>query len=162
MQTSPPLLFALMTRPILICQPEESPLTTSLPPQKTPAPQQDQVSIQSELLTPQELTFLQLSEIVPSIQGHQEEPMPSTSTTNHHTVNETPVHPVEPVLGMTPSENRQLQDRNRSQDITDILGMAVYEGYVQTPIETLDGLYVNQPKHFLPLAKEAKRLAEEI
>ena len=40
--------------------------------------------------------------------------------------------------------------------------MAAYEGYVQTPIQTLDGLYINQPKHFLPLAKEAKRLAEEI
>ena len=37
-----------------------------------------------------------------------------------------------------------------------------YEGYVQTPIQTLDGLYVNQPKHFLPLAREAKWLAEEI
>ena len=63
---------------------------------------------------------------------------------------------------MTPSENCQLQDRNRPQDITDILGMAAYEGYVQTPIQTLDGLYVNQPKCFLPLAEEAKRLAEEI
>ena len=40
--------------------------------------------------------------------------------------------------------------------------MAAYEGYVQTPIQTLDGLYVNQPKHFLPLAKEAKRLAKDI
>ena len=43
-QTSPlpdKLLFALMTRSILICQPEESPLTTSLSPQKTLAPQQD-------------------------------------------------------------------------------------------------------------------------
>ena len=88
--------------------------------------------------------------------------MPSTSTTDHHTVNETPVHPVEPVLGRTPSENRRLQDRNRPQDITDILGTAAYEGYVQTPIQTLDGLHVNQPKHFLPLAKEAKILAKEI
>ena len=39
--------------------------------------------------------------------------------------------------------------------------MAAYEGYVQTPIQTLDGLHINQPKHFLPLA-EAKRLAEEL
>ena len=35
------LLFALTTRSILICQPEESPLTTSLSPQKTLVPQQD-------------------------------------------------------------------------------------------------------------------------
>ena len=99
------LLFALTTRSILICQPEESPLTTSLSSQKTPTPQQDQVFIESEILTPQELTFLQLSEIVPSIQEHQEEPKPSTLTTDHRSVNKTPVHPVEPVLGMTPSEN---------------------------------------------------------
>ena len=44
----------------------------------------------------------------------------------------------------------------------DILGTAAYERYVQTPIQTLDGLYINQPKHFLPLAEEAKWLAEEI
>ena len=29
-------------------------------------------------------------------------------------------------------------------------------------IQTLDGIIVNQPKHFLPLAKEAKRITEEI
>ena len=40
--------------------------------------------------------------------------------------------------------------------------MMAYEGYVQTPIQTLDGLYGNQPKHFLPLVEEAKRLAEEL
>ena len=44
----------------------------------------------------------------------------------------------------------------------DILGTAAYKGYVQTPIQTLDGIYVYQPKHFLPLPKEEKRLAEEI
>ena len=43
-QTSPPpdeFLFVLMTRSILICQPEESPSTTILNPQKTAVPQQD-------------------------------------------------------------------------------------------------------------------------
>ena len=44
----------------------------------------------------------------------------------------------------------------------DILGTEAFEGYVQTPVQTLDGIYVNQPKRFLPLAKEAKHLAEEI
>ena len=28
-------------------------------------------------------------------------------------------------------------------------------------MQTLDSIYVNQPKRFLPLAKEAKKLAEE-
>ena len=63
---------------------------------------------------------------------------------------------------MTPEENWQLQERNQPQDITDILETAAYEGYVQTPIQTLNGIYVNQLKYFLPLAKEAKCLAEEI
>ena len=56
-QTSPPLdksVFASVTRPILICHAEESPLLTSLTSQETPAPQQDQASEESEIVTPQE------------------------------------------------------------------------------------------------------------
>ena len=33
--------------------------------------------------------------------------------------------------------------------------------YIKTLLQTLDGIYVNQPKRFIPLAKEAKKLAEE-
>ena len=44
----------------------------------------------------------------------------------------------------------------------DILGTRVYQGYVETPLQTLDGIIVNQSKWFLPLAEEAKRIAEEI
>ena len=120
-QTSPPLdelLFVLMTRSILIHQPEESPSTTLLNPQMTPVPQQDQASTESdcqqkncEILAPQEITFLQPSKIFPSTQEHQEESVPLESTTDHHPVNETPVHPVEPVLGTTPLENCWLQNR---------------------------------------------------
>ena len=47
-------------------------------------------------------------------------------------------------------------------DILDILGTRVYQGYVETPLQTLDCIIVNQPKWFLPLAEEAKRIAEEI
>ena len=127
-------------------------------------PQQDRASTKSdcqqkncETLAPQEITFPQPSEIFPSTQEHQEEPMPSESTTDHHQVNETLVHPVEPVLDTTPLENCWLQNRNQPQDITDILGTTAYEGYVRTLIQTLDGLNVNQPKHFLPLAEEGKK-----
>ena len=86
-QTSPPLdkcVFASMTRPILICQSEESPLLASLSSQEIPTPQQDQASAEPELVTPQELL---------------------TSTTDQHSISETPIHQVEPVLGATPSEN---------------------------------------------------------
>ena len=64
-----------------------------------------------------------MSEIFPSTQEHQEEPMPSESTIDHHPVNETPVHPVEPVLGTIPLENHWLQNRNQPQDIADMKGM---------------------------------------
>ena len=75
---------------------------------------------------------------------------------------ETPVSQVTPLLGTTSRENHQLQHRNTPDNISDILGTRVYQGYVETPLQTLDGIVVNQPKRFLPLVEEAKRLAEEI
>ena len=42
------------------------------------------------------------------------------------------------------------------------MGTHIFQGYVETPLQTLDGIVVNQPKRFLPLAEEAKRMAEEI
>ena len=75
---------------------------------------------------------------------------------------ETLVSQVTPLLGTTPSENTQIQHRNTPEDISDILGTKVYKRYVDTPLQTLDGIIVNQPKQFLPLAEEAKRIAEEI
>ena len=75
---------------------------------------------------------------------------------------ETPVSQVTPLRGTTPRENHQLQHRNTLDDISDILGTRVYQGYIETPLQTLDGIMVNQPKRFLPLAEEAKCLTEEI
>ena len=67
-----------------------------------------------------------------------------------------PVSQVTPLLGTTPSKNNQIQHRNRPDDISDILDTRVYQGYVETPLQTLDGIIVNQCKWFLPLAEEAK------
>ena len=75
---------------------------------------------------------------------------------------DTLVSQVAPLLGITPHENTQLQSRNTPEDIADILGTRAFQRYVDTPLQTLDGIIVNQPKRFLPLAKEAKRIAEEI
>ena len=75
---------------------------------------------------------------------------------------ETPVWQVTPLLGTTPRENCQLQHRNSPDNISDVLGTRIYQGYVETPLQTVDGIVVNQPKKFLPLVEEAKRLAEEI
>ena len=67
-----------------------------------------------------------------------------------------------PLLGTTPSENTQIQHRSMPEDISDILGTRVYQKYVDTPLQTLDSIIVNQPKWFLPLTEEAKRIAQEI
>ena len=75
---------------------------------------------------------------------------------------ETPVSQVTPLLGTTPSKNNQIQHRNMPDDTSDILGTRVYQGYIETPLQTLDGIIVNQSKWFLPLAEEAKHIAEEI
>ena len=84
------------------------------------------------------------------------------STTDTILEGEILISQVTPLLGTTPSENTQIQHRNMPEDISDILGTTVYQRYMDTPLQTLDGIIVNQPKQFLPLTEEAKRIAEEI
>ena len=84
------------------------------------------------------------------------------STTDMILKGETLISQVMPLLGTTPNENTQIQHRNTPEDISDILGTTVYKRYVDTPLQTLDGIIVNQPKCFLPLTEEAKRIDEEI
>ena len=72
------------------------------------------------------------------------------------------VSQITPLLGIMPYESTQLQSTNTPEDIEEILGTRAFQRYVDTPIQTLDGIVVNQPKHFLPLAQEAKKIAEEI
>ena len=77
-------------------------------------------------------------------------------------IGDTLISQVTPLLGITPRKSTQLQSTNTPKDIEDILGTRAFQRYVDTPIQALDGIVVNQPKRFLPLAKEAKRIAEEI
>ena len=53
-----------------------------------------------------------------------------------------------------------MQERRRS-DLTliELLGLTPCEGHITTPVQTLDGIYVSR---FLPLAKEAKKLAKKL
>ena len=75
---------------------------------------------------------------------------------------DTLISQVTPLLGITPHESTQLQSMNTSEDIKEILDTRAFQRYVDTPIQTLDRILVNQPKHFLLLAQEAKKIAEEI
>ena len=67
---------------------------------------------------------------------------------------DTLVSQVTPLLGIMPHESTQLQSTNTQEDVEEILGTRAFQRYVDTPIQTLDGIVVNQPKHFLPLKLE--------
>ena len=72
-----------------------------------------------------------------------------------------PMQPVEPVIGLTPEEkHRREEDPNLTLD--ELLGLSSCENHISTPLQTLDGLYVNQPSRFLPSAQEAKKLSTRI
>ena len=75
---------------------------------------------------------------------------------------ETPIQQVTPLLGTAPRENLQLQNRNSPDDISDVLGTRIFQGYVETPLQTLGGIVINHPKRYLLLVEEAKCLAKEI
>ena len=46
--------------------------------------------------------------------------------------------------------------------LIELLGLVPCDGYITTPLQTLNGLYVNQPSRFLPMAQEAKKLAKKL
>ena len=67
---------------------------------------------------------------------------------------------VQPTLGFTPAEIRHAQN-NPTLMVPQLLKIESCKDYVETPLQTLDGLFVTQLKRFLPLAQEVKKLAEE-
>ena len=75
---------------------------------------------------------------------------------------DTNISQVTPLLGTTPRETSQLRNTNTQEYVKEILGTTAFQRYVETPIQTLDGIIVTQPKRFLPLAQEARIIAEEI
>ena len=72
-----------------------------------------------------------------------------------------PTQTVEPVLGFTPAEIHRAQAKPKLT-VQQLLEIELCQEYVKTLLQTLDGIYVHQPKRFLPLAKEAKKLAEAL
>ena len=77
------------------------------------------------------------------------------TTTHANVAVDTLVSQVTPLLGITLRESTQLQNTNTQEDVKEILGTRAFQRYVDKPIQTLDGIIVNQPKCFLPLAQEA-------
>ena len=70
-----------------------------------------------------------------------------------------PTQKVEPVLGFRPAEIHRAQAEPKLT-IEQLLEMESCQEYIKTLLQTLDGIYIHQPKRFLSLAKEAKKLAQ--
>ena len=139
---------------------DQQPLQSALPPkgeylEETQTRQMLVIENNSSLLTPLTIDEPECKETCKMMERPE-------STAETILEGETLVSQVTLLLGTTPSENTQIQHRNMPEDISDIFGTRVYKRYVDTPLQTLDSIIINQPKHFLPLAEEAKRIAEEI
>ena len=119
-------------------------------------------------LVNQDLTFLQESHIPLTLTNVSHTPTPlkeslritlstHVSKENNHTVC---TQTVQPALGFTLAEIRQAQN-DPTFTIPQLLKIEPCKDYTETPLQTLDGLYVTKPKRFLPLAQEVKKLAEK-
>ena len=77
------------------------------------------------------------------------------NTTSSHTKS------TQPALGFTPAEVCRAEN-NPTLTVPQLLEIEPCREYTETQLKTLDGLYVMQPKRFLPLMQEAKKLAKEL
>ena len=68
---------------------------------------------------------------------------------------------MEPVVGLTPQEQCR-KEEDPDLTLIELLDLTPCEEHITTLLQTLDGLYVNQPCRFLPLAQEAKKLAKKL
>ena len=122
----------------------------------------------------QDLTFLQESHIpstftnVSHTTTSLKEPahinLP-TCISNKHTSKENNLssctRSVQPAPGFTLDDICRAKS-NPTLTISQLLEIEPCREYNETPLKMLDGLYVTQPKRFLPLMQEAKKLAEEL
>ena len=88
-----------------------------------------------------------------------------THTSNKHSSTENIVlscnQSVQPALGFTLAEVCQAES-HPTITVPQLLEIEPCREYTETPLKMLDGLYVMQPKRFLPLVQEAKKLAKEL
>ena len=64
-------------------------------------------------------------------------------------------------MGFTPAEVHHAEN-NPTLTVPQLLESEPCREYTDTPLKTLDSLYITQPKRFLSLAQEAQKLAKEL
>ena len=72
-----------------------------------------------------------------------------------------PIRPVEPVLGLS-QEQQDIQEETPDISLEQFRGLSYCPEHINTPLQTLDGIYIKQPGRFLPLAQEAQKIARKI
>ena len=104
------------------------------------------------------LTFSNVSHALTQLKEPSRIRLPTCISTEDNNTSHTQI--VEPALGFTPAEMCNVQNVPKLT-VSQLLEIEACKDYVQSPLQTLDGKYVTQPKRFLPLAQEAKKLVEE-
>ena len=84
--------------------------------------------------------------------------LPTHISTEDNNTSHTEV--VQPALGFTLAEIHHAQNEPKLT-VSQLFEIESCKDYTKTPLQTLDDIYVTQPKRFLPLAQEAKKLAEK-
>ena len=109
-------------------------------------------------------TFTNVSDTTTSLKELARINLP-TRTPNEHSLTENTVsshtQSVKPALGFTLAEVCRAES-NPTLTVPQLLEIELCREYTETPLKMLDGLYVTQPKRFLPLAQETKKLATEL
>ena len=55
-----------------------------------------------------------------------------------------PIQPVEPVIGLN-AEDQHRREEDPNLTLDELFGLSSCEDHIRSPLQTLDGLYVNQP-----------------
>ena len=109
-------------------------------------------------------TFKNVSHISTSLKELARINLP-THTPNEHSLKENTesshTQSVQPALGFTMAKVRRAEN-NPTLTVLQLLEIKPCREYTDTLLKTLDGLYVTQPKRFLPHAQEAQKLAKEL
>ena len=85
---------------------------------------------------------------------------PNKEPSKEHTVS-TCTQSIQPALGFTLAEVHCAEE-NPTLMVPQLLESEPCREYTDTPLKTLDGLYITQLKQFLLLAQEAQKLAKEL
>ena len=118
------------------CTQDQQPLQSAPPPkdkylEETQPRQMLVIEDNSSLLAPLTIDKLECKETFTMMERPE-------STAETIPEGDTLISQVTPLLGTTPRENTQIQHRNTSEDISDILGTRVYKRYVDTPLHILE------------------------